>query len=567
MRMAHSKVGSMILALGLCVVSSETGFSTRNHNTYDNIRALSNHVGFHIGEGENIKCGLPTVAAAWNRRDSLGADMKEQLDNILQRPSLQKSVVIGFFRIHYDTVGGNTPSLLDENQNPVPETYDAYADSVGAIANYVLSFETGELGYLQPPTDNGAGGGNEYDIYISNLTSSGSGIYGSVDWETPIVSKPNGGTWTTFMNIDNDFTFVFPRTNRGLPALRVTLAHEFHHAIQIGRYGLWFGHEYFYEITSTWLEDVLYTDVNDYYNYLPAHFTRPTESFTKADQSIEYSRCLWGNFVAKRFGRDAMRRAWEEIQSDIPLRAMDNALQIYQSTFRQAFAEWTLWNYFTGSRSDSLQYYPEGSHYPYVSQVPVDFNPPSRTLVGWVNTLGSRYHQVLAANDTLILILPNVNFTAGLAGDMSAYNYTLLLSNQALDESYRPTPVGVYFKLDVADPTNWSSPWAIVRGGVIPSTIPPGIPFPNPFFADGRANLYIPVNISGPTQGQLSILTSSMDLVFSQTIDPVTPRPGQQAFAWNGRTNKGNIVQTGVYFFVLEVQGQTLNGKIAVVRK
>ncbi len=566
MRIAHPKIGPLMFVLCLSMTSPETGFSTGQHNTYESFRTLSDHLGSQISEGENIKCGFPTVAAAWNRRDSLGADMREHLGLILQRPALQKDVVIGFFRIHYDTVGGNTPSLLDDNQNPVPGTYDAYADSVGAIANYVLSFETQQLGYLPPPTDNGAGGGNEYDIYISNLTSSGSGIYGYVDWETPIISKPNGGTWTTFMNIDNDFTFVYPRTNRGLPALRVTLAHELHHAIQIGRYGLWFGHEYFYEITSTWLEDVLYTDVNDYYNYLPAHFNRPTESFTKADQSIEYSRCLWGHFVAKRFGRDAMRRAWEEIQSDIPLRAMDNALQIYQSTFRQAFAEWTLWNYFTGSRSDSLQYYPEGSHYPYMSQVPVDFNQSFRTFVGSVNTLGSRYHQVLAANDTLTLILPNVNFTAGAAGDMSAHEYTLLLSDHALDESYSSTTVGVYFKL-LPDPTNWSPPFAIVRGGVITSTIPAGVAFPNPFISDGRSNLYIPVNISGPAQGQLSILTSSMDLVFNQTIDPVTPRPGQYAFAWNGRTNKGNVAQTGVYYFALEVQGQTLTGKIAVVRK
>lgn len=557
---------TVLLALGLCVLGSAMSHAGESARRFDAIRILSDRLGFKIGDQENIKCGLPTIAAAWNQRNRLDNDARSELDHILDRPVLQKSVVIGSFRIHFDTTGTNTPTLLDGNQNPIPGTYDAFADSVGAIANYALSYETGVLGYVPPPPDYGAGGGDEYDIYITNLAASGSGVYGFVDWETPIISKPNGGTWTTFMNIDNDFTFVSPRSNRGLPALRVTLAHELHHAIQIGGYGLWFGHEYFYEITSTWLEDVLYTDVNDYYNYLPAHFNRPTESFTKADQSIEYGRCIWGHFVAKRFGRDAMRLAWQEIQSVIPLQAMDNALQAYQSTFRQAFTEWTLWNYFTGARSDSLQYYPEGSHYPNVLLTPVDFDQTFRAFMSSVSTLGSRYHQVLASSDTLILVLANVDFIAGLVGNMNAHEYSLLLSNRALDELYRSTPAGVYFKLDVSDPTNWS-PGVIVRGGVIPSTIPEGVPFPNPFLVDGKTSIYIPVKISGSAQGQLSVLSSNMDLVFAQTVNPVSPGPGQLAFAWNGRTNHGDIAQTGVYFFVLEVQGRTLTGKFAIVRK
>jgi hypothetical protein len=36
---------------------------------------------------------------------------------------------------------------------------------------------------------------------------------------------------------------------------------------------------------------------------------------------------------------------------------------------------------------------------------------------------------------------------------------------------------------------------------------------------------------------------------------------------WNGKTNDGEIVRTGVFLYVLEGQSQTLTGKIAVVRK
>jgi hypothetical protein len=103
---------------------------------------------------------------------------------------------------------------------------------------------------------------------------------------------------------------------------------------------------------------------------------------------------------------------------------------------------------------------------------------------------------------------------------------------------------------------------------VIPSsTIPSGVPFPNPFLADGKSNLFIPVNTSGPAQGQLYVFTSSMDLVFSSSLTTVSPRLGQRAFAWNGLTNNGEIARTGIYFFVIEIPDQTFSGKIAVVRK
>jgi len=82
--------------------------------------------------------------------------------------------------------------------------------------------------------------------------------------------------WTSDIDIDNDF--IGSKYNaKGIQALRVTAAHEFHHAIQYG-YG-WWGERYPYELTSTWMEDVVYTDVNDYYQYLPDYFVDSMRDF------------------------------------------------------------------------------------------------------------------------------------------------------------------------------------------------------------------------------------------------------------------------------------------------
>ena len=568
MNSLSGKIVLMVFGFVNLATSPALVFSQDMSGPSSSLRALRAYLGSNH-QDETIKCGFAAITAARNLRDSLSGEMKIHLDRVLQRPSTQKSIVVGFFRIHFDTVGDNTPVLLDSNRSPLPGGYAAFVDSVGAIANHVLGFETGPLGYLPPPSDNGAGGGNEYDIYIQNLGN----VYGYTDNETQVIPKPNGGTWTSFILIDNDFTFVSPHRNIGLPALRVTLAHEFHHAIQMGSYGYWSGHEYFYEITSTWMEDVLYTDVNDYLQYLFDHFRRPEEPFTKFEvgSNIQYSRCIWGHFVAKRFGRDAMRLAWEEIRNAVPLQAMDNALQApqYSSSFRLAFAEFSKWNFFTGSKADTSLYYPEGPSYPAMTQIPVGFTPPSRAVGGSVSQLAARYIQVLGTMDTLTLALSNINFEAGLTSSNTQFPFTYRLDVQQVDGSYHSTPVGIFFKLDVPDLTNWWT-WVIVTdsvGSVVDSSsVTNGKPFPNPLIADGKTSVYIPVK-SADIQGTLSIFTSNMDLIFSSVLTSEKRPSGQQAFGWRGITNSDTIVRTGVYLFVLEVQGRKVIGKIAVVRK
>ena len=90
------------------------------------------------------------------------------------------------------------------------------------------------------------------------------------------------------------------------------------HAIQIGRYSYWYNDVYFYELSATWMEDVAYTEVNDYYNYLNAswgHFRNPHREFNSGSDLIMYSRGIWGQFIEKEFTIAMMRRTWEYTRS------------------------------------------------------------------------------------------------------------------------------------------------------------------------------------------------------------------------------------------------------------
>lgn len=503
-----------------------------------------------------LKCGLPAVAYA---REHLGDGF---LSAALTRPEKQKNILRGNVRVHYDTTGTHTPFMLDQNHQQIPGTTDEFADSVASVANYVIYFETAVLGYPIAPADGQAGGGEEYDIYVEQLGN----LYGYTSWEVAIAPR----RYTTYMVIDNDFIFVLPDSNRGIPGLKVTLAHEYHHAIQIGNYGWWGDeHRYFYEMTSVWMEDKVYTEVNDYYAYLRSpqgHFKRPEISFV-SNQFIMYSRGIWCHYLEKKYSRDLVRGTWENIRHAPPLEALDETLQgsEFASSFRTAFAEWTLWNFFTGTRANPEVYYDEGIFYPQVTEKVSGFSPPSRVVADSLSPLSARYHQVLYNADTLTLALSNINVDAAVADPGEHYPYFYSLSVSQIDPTYKPTSAGIFYKFQNADATNWHT-WSIVNGGITPAPLREAVPFPNPFIADGRKSVYIPVGSTEPVAGTLTIFTASMVHVYSATAASVL-RLGNHVFAWDGRTDDGEIAQSGVYLFVLELPGRMLKGKVAVMRE
>lgn len=517
------------------------------------------------------KCGLPALTAAIHDRGHLSPAEKVSLENLLQRPPTQKNILRGNFRVHYDTVGTHRAALLDNQGNPIPNSADAFADSVAAIINHVAQFQHDSLGFLLPPSDLNRGGGPEFDIYVVDLGS----MYGQTSPDSSIDNLLNGGRFATFIEIDNDFIFVSPPSNRGLPALRVTLAHEFQHAVQLGSYGYWTGDVYFYEMSSVWMEDEIFTEVNDYYQYLRSslgHFRRPDLPFTSND-FVMYSRGIWGIFVGKRFGPAVMRAAWEGIRLQRPLSAMDDALQGAGSSFRLAFAEWTLWNHFTGYRADNSRFYDEGSAYPLMTNDRFSFSPPSATIAATLLPFGTRYHQILqnrptSGVDSLYFILSNINLSAALQGNYNQFPYSALLNTQQLDNEYLPLGSRLFVKLDVADEANWYS-WRVDTMIVAPQ--PPAVSFeirvgPNPFITGGTERLRFRAASGDNTVGTLTILASSADLVYQRT-GTATRDVDANVFHWDGVTDKGEDAPSGVYFYILEVGGRTVTGKFALIRK
>ena len=530
-------------------------------------RGASNGMPRSSGAG---KCGLQETFRLLNAWNDFTPAERAHITAILSPLQHQKDRVVGRFRLYYDTTGSNVPALLDANNRPIPGTAEAYVDSAGRFFNDAWTIEIDRLGFGAPPLDPD----NSYHVEISNLTS---GLYGRTWPDTPAVGGGNPARYRSHIEIDNDFSDDLYYT-KGMAALKVTTAHEFHHAIQLGAYGYWPDDLYFYEVTSVWMEDEVHDDVNDYYQYLSndlsrnSQFSHPEVRFTEYDGSIEYSRGIWGKFVEKRFGRGAMRRTWEYMRQYPSVPAIDRALTDLGEGLRVAFTEFAWWNLHTGpSISDEVagEFYPEGRFYPAMRiTARLDYVPPSVSIQRSLAALSSTYYDVCVlksptdscgVQNQMEVIITNANLVSAMTD--SRFEFTYTLSSAPLLGSRHLTN-GLNALLEVPDPENWG-----VRE-TIPSVVGDILVFPDPFIVSGgnKITFRLPERPHSPT-ARLTIFGSSMNRIYSNDRPVEDFRPLEPAIRWDGRTDRGEPAASGVYFYIIVVDDKQFTGKFAATRE
>ncbi|HUN66780.1 MAG TPA: MXAN_6640 family putative metalloprotease [Bacteroidota bacterium] len=518
------------------------------------------------------KCGLQQSVRLLNLWPSLTPAERRELKSVFFSQQAQADTVIGRFHFYYDTTGSNAPMLLDDNYNPIPGTYRRFVDSAGAIFNHVWHVEIDQLGYDPPPL----GPDSTYPIDILSLDQ---GLYGETVPDP--IQIPGSGSpprYRTFIEIDNTFQYVYS-SSRGLPGLHVTAAHEFHHAIQFGAYGFWGSANQFYmEITSTWMETVVYPSVHDYYQYvsdpdpsLLTQFTHPETRFTALNGSIEYSRAVWGKFIEKRFSRSVMRRSWELMRQQSTLAAVDAALTERGSSFREAFLEYAFWNLNTGPRSDTGRYYSDGLNYAPVAVNSALYFPPSASAASQTEAFGSVYYSfclLASPSDSsgcgagaaqMPVIVTNLNTGNAYLDIMLPFTYGL--SRDPVDGADHLAN-NLYAKLYVPDPGNWNARTAV------PVVVTEPLVFPNPYRISSTSPVWfrLPVTPVQPT-AHLRIFSSSYHQVYDGDLPVVNFQPLEPSLRWNGIVNSGALLSSGIYIYSLTVDNTTYTGKFAAIRQ
>jgi hypothetical protein len=508
------------------------------------------------------------MLAIHTRWNLLTPQSRAGLSQVMQRPILQTSKLTpsGRFRIHYDTLGSNKPALIAAAQD-VPNSTNAYIDSVANILDYVWMYEVDTLGYDPPPSDGNQGGGPEFDVFIQDL---GPGEFGYTDWlDTDAIPTPYNTRYATFIVIDNDFLGL--RTP-GMDGLKVTCAHEFHHAIQIGAYGMWSESDfYFNELTSSWMEDVVYTQVNDYYYDVVNYYRgfRDSQgralSFTYYNRGsfAGYERSIFGHFLAKRYGRDIMKDIWSGIRTEPFLQSARDVFSHRGTDWNTEFSQFTYWNYFTAER-DTVGFYPEGKYYPrFMPNFSANFSGNSSAILSGAYALSSSMFEFHLPQDTLTAIIANTDFDAALNQDNSVRQVEVDLTKGLLTIPHVALSNGYNVGISTADPNKWRSFYAL-------SSTKTDIPklklqaSPNPFRLTESSQLLLPLNAVTGSRATVYFLSSSLTMQYSGEFD-VKNQFGNQfivvpSFAIRSR------LSSGIYFVVAKIADSEYTWKVAIIQ-
>ncbi|OGU15274.1 MAG: hypothetical protein A2076_16230 [Geobacteraceae bacterium GWC2_53_11] len=272
------------------------------------------------------QCGMPLKRSLRRDWTLLEPSTQKTLTKMLVLPVLSNEYLSnsGHFKIHYDLSGVNAPNISVINHytglglTNVGEWIKIVADTF----DYVYATYS-SLGYQTAPTIGGA----PYDIYLHDLASRG--FYGTVDNGSSVASSSYPHGVASSMELDSSFIdgSFLPDTFSPLQSLQITAAHEYHHAIQFG-YNVFF-ETWYAEATSTWMEDELYDNVNQLYNYLPNYFAVTQKNI---DMPIggrsEYGRWIFNRYLSEQHTAASILNFWETLAQTSPPCSNPNVCEI-----------------------------------------------------------------------------------------------------------------------------------------------------------------------------------------------------------------------------------------------
>ncbi len=290
--------------------------------------------------------------------------LKSQIMDSNNRPDLAFDYLTSDHRflLHYDKTGLDA---IDTTSTIIPGTPDwlVIADRALQHAWHLL---VDSLGFMPPPMDSVSypddPPGGAHDIYFVNF-----GYYGMTYPEDLVTSTARPQDYTGYMSIENDFK-GFPTT--GIPALEVTLAHEFFHLIHLGyayktdSQGFNVQDLWWYELSSTWFENVAYPSVDDYLNYAPQYFNFPKP----LDETSGYEVGQYGEVLSSYHKPPLMEKIWSDFIDNSAYTSIDRGLHTEAGySFADSYQKFAGWNLITGTRSVAGQGFTDAGQLPEIA--------------------------------------------------------------------------------------------------------------------------------------------------------------------------------------------------------
>ncbi len=521
----------------------------------------------------------------------------------------------GIFRFHYTLSGVHAVLPEDDDGNGIPDYVEIMKQSFDDIA--VIDFEI--QNYVLPPSDSwytnqDAGGSWHFDVYIYQDDP---GVYGYVQAENyaqHFSETTRGDNENSSEIVENNaiVSFMGMRNNyNGFSGtessnIQVTSAHEFFHAIQYG-YDAW-EKDWLKEATATWMEEVHYDDVNDCYQYLPLYFNSPD-----LGPNIETLR-MYGSYiyiaylVDNHFGENLIKLLWERSilhdsyddtdYSIITLKeSMDELNPLFSSEvfndnqFEKITNDFLISNVLMTNDSslyNPIYHYDEVSNENWPITDPV-FEQQFESLGSepilvpnkLVGTFGAHYYLIDVSESTLsnvsIELLPqypeegnlyltiinnqdiqtthmdeieqvvDVTESEALIFFVSAFTYTF----SDLLYTFRIVPNPTVSTENLAINSNYFMPHAIILKGN----------YPNPF--NSQTTLNYTLNHTGTLMLEIFNLSGK----FIKKYHRPSQNPGEYSINWDGTDKFGNQLESGIYFYTLDLNGEFIDSRKMVLLK
>lgn len=479
-----------------------------------------------------------------------------------EEPNLQVTIQSpsGMFTLHYDTTNTDTTFNAVPPEDSLGNNIPDYIDSAAVFLDHVWHVEIDELGFM-PPLDKNGNPVSTYNVYFLNISDYGATYY--IDE----INDNRPYNYTSYMEINNLMQGAGIKTP-GLNGLRVTCAHEFNHAIQLS-YNWWPSDLYFLEMTSTWMEDIVYPQVNDYFFYLNSLFRYiQYYRFTSANGNDPYANCLYLHMLSRLYGNSIVVKIWHQILYEDAIDALETILPQNGITFSQSLNTYAKWLYFTGDRTIPGAFFKDAAFFDMINISQQDILKSNYLVKHNFQVSGQSFYylevdsvynpggraevETNTNNQDVQLNYFNIEKTDGYPKP-AGINYPVVLGSVPQDvvfavSSTRDTTINVsftFFSDSSIIPAEEKSP---VAYGPNPTNIASGVKSASFWAVPANADIFI-VDIN-------------MRPVRKLTNDAYFDTP----VLWDLRDSNGNIVHSGIYFYIVKGQGKTQMNKIAIIR-
>ncbi len=520
------------------------------------------------GETPHQKCGTGDLLFLKEHRENARDDHLELLKTYAQRPALTDSYVSanGNFRIHYTLAGNDAVPTESTNPDGVPDF--VYEAAIAAENSYDLLVNT--YGF-RPHNPDGGVDGQEFDIYFVDIAI----YYGLTS------SEFVDGKRSAYLEIENDFAGGF--FTEGLDAVRVTVAHEYFHAVQFAYNYRNSREQFFFEMSAVWFEDDAYPEINDYLQYLPVVFRQLDRPLHFQDGWHEYGISIFFKYWVDTQGVASFQSMWEGYAEVAPITAIVNEVETKKASFADALAEFYTWCLYTRTRAVEGEFFDDAILYPDVGVRNSFTVLNDTTFADSTRALSGRFYDIETDasknfSATTAAAFPGGFRLAGapqdLSGDLGVSNivvenapYVLTVTENegrvnlvVVNGNIPENPAGSANSLDHEVFNVGLSLREIELGGDGFQTIRP-----NPFNLRENSVVAISYNLPETADVTIAVVTEAGQRLV-ESLEGRKPA-GPNQFVWDGNNAAGEQAPGGIYFVILQTDsGFNDATKLAVVR-